>query len=152
MEAGMGCRGSWYLEATHEDFYEADSFGTLLRSDAGAGCAPFLMNGLTVAMEPYVPLSVLTTSLPGAAVGVHYSVVLEVPRTRDIVVWALVDGSLPPGLTLTGGGEIVGTPSTEGTWLFTVEARTGTWLPSGELSEEGLEVAEAELSLQVAGG
>jgi hypothetical protein len=152
LEAGTGCRGSWYLEVSHADYYADDEYGTLLRADAGAGCSPFEMDGLTLAMEPYLPLAVLTTSLPAATVGVHYSVFLQATRTRDIVVWSLPEGSLPPGLTLSAAGEIAGTPSTGGTWTFTVEARTGTWGPDGELLEDGLEVAQAELSLQVTGG
>lgn len=46
----------------------------------------------------------------------------------EVVNWTLLNGTLPPGLTFTGGliqqAEISGTPTTEGSYTFTVEAAT----------------------------
>ena len=67
------------------------------------------------------PLSITTASLPGGDVNEAYTASLAasggtLPRT-----WSLASGSLPPGVTLNvSSGEIRGTPTTGGTFSFTV--------------------------------
>ena len=67
-----------------------------------------------------------TMSLPDAIVGTAYSAMIVVidPPTTYIVT----DGSLPPGLSLNEDtGEITGTPTTEGTYVFSVTSTQGTF-------------------------
>lgn len=79
-------------------------------------------------------LRILTNTLPaGASVGVLYSVTLDVrlvtnlnPLTGstpnpDSLTWSVISGALPPGLTLSNG-VISGTPTTEGSYTFQVQA------------------------------
>jgi Peptidase family C25/Putative Ig domain/Ig-like domain from next to BRCA1 gene/Matrixin len=68
------------------------------------------------------PLSITTTSLPNGAVGTPYSQTLLASGGTLPYSWSLVQGSgtLPPGLTLTAAGVISGTPTTAGTYNFTV--------------------------------
>lgn len=66
------------------------------------------------------PLSVTTTSLPNGAVGTSYSQSLQASGGTQPYSWSLVQGTLPPGLTLTAAGLISGMPTTSGTYNFTV--------------------------------
>src|SRR5262249_6848975 len=55
-----------------------------------------------------------------AAVGTAYSSSLHVSGASGSVVFSIISGSLPPGLTLSSStGMISGTPTTAGTYTFT---------------------------------
>jgi Putative Ig domain len=67
------------------------------------------------------PLTVTTTSLPGASTGAAYSAGLAATGgTGTGYTWSLASGSLPAGLALSSGGVISGTPTATGTVSFTV--------------------------------
>jgi len=63
-------------------------------------------------------LAIVTGRLPDGVVGRPYFYELEEECGGDI--WFLADGSLPPGISLTGDGVLVGTPSRSGEYFFTV--------------------------------
>jgi hypothetical protein len=46
--------------------------------------------------------------------------------TDTTATWSLAGGNLPPGLNLTGAGVLEGTPTTEGSYQFTVRAQDGS--------------------------
>lgn len=70
--------------------------------------------------------NITTTSLPGASVGSAYSQTLAATGTTPIT-WSVASGSLPTGLSLnTSSGAITGTPTTAGTYSFTIGAANGT--------------------------
>jgi hypothetical protein len=87
-------------------------------------------------------LAVTTTSLPVAIPGRPYNTQLTFsnPEAGWPVVWDIVKGSLPGGLTLSGTGVISGTPTGADTKTFTVRAR-----------EPFRRSGEKELTLMVAG-
>lgn len=66
-------------------------------------------------------LSVTTTSLPDGVVGTAYSQTLNATGGVTPYAWARTVGNLPPGLTMSTGGVITGTPTTAGTYTFTVK-------------------------------
>jgi large repetitive protein len=79
-------------------------------------------------------LRILTNTLPqGASVSVPYSVTLDVQLVTNLnpptgstpnpssLTWSVISGALPPGLTLSNG-VISGTPTTEGSYQFQVQA------------------------------
>ncbi|MBF0505630.1 MAG: putative Ig domain-containing protein [Nitrospirae bacterium] len=68
-------------------------------------------------------LSITTTSpLPGGTVGTGYSTTLASSGSVAPLSWVISSGSLPPGLSLTAStGVISGTPSTSGSYSFTVQ-------------------------------
>jgi hypothetical protein len=65
----------------------------------------------------------ITTSspLPGGFVGSSYAQTLSASGGTPPYIWSLISGSLPPGLTLSSGGAISGTPAAAGTASFTVQ-------------------------------
>jgi hypothetical protein len=72
------------------------------------------------------PVLILTTSLPQATVGQVYSAQLLAQGGTPPIVWSVISGSLPNGLSLNGStGIISGTPTTAGTSNFEVLALDG---------------------------
>jgi YVTN family beta-propeller protein len=68
-----------------------------------------------------VQLKVPTGSLPPGAIGTAYNQVLQATGGTSPYIWSRASGNLPPGLTLNSGtGAISGTPSTAGTFSFTL--------------------------------
>jgi hypothetical protein len=64
---------------------------------------------------------ITTTSLPSGIVGTAYSATINAMGSTPIT-FTLASGSLPPGLSLSSAGVISGTPTTAGTFSFTVRA------------------------------
>jgi DNA-binding beta-propeller fold protein YncE len=73
-----------------------------------------------------------TTSSPSGTVGVAYSQALVTEGDQGTVTYSLVSGALPPGLVL---GSVSGTPTTPGTYNFTVRA-TDTISGIGAFSDD----------------
>ena len=63
----------------------------------------------------------VNTTLPKGTAGKSYSLALGKGGTAPIT-WSLESGSLPNGLSLTSTGVITGTPTTDGTFNFTIKA------------------------------
>lgn len=67
-------------------------------------------------------LAITNNPLPSGFVGVPYSDTLAVQGGSAPFLFTLFSGALPPGLTLSSGGALSGTPTTIGTYNFTVRA------------------------------
>jgi hypothetical protein len=67
------------------------------------------------------PLSVATTSLPNGSVGIAYSQAVLPGGGTSPFTWTLATGALPPGLTLSSTGVVSGTPTTAGSFHFSVQ-------------------------------
>jgi hypothetical protein len=81
---------------------------------AATGCDPCSING------PITP-----GSLPDGQVEQAYFFQLSPPteeRCAEDVVFSLVAGSLPPGMKLSKGGALDGTPTRSGAYSFTITA------------------------------
>lgn len=74
---------------------------------------------ITIAAAP----AVTTSSLPNGEVGAAYAATLTGSGGTPPYTWTLAAGSLPlpPGLALAGSGGIAGTPTSSGTFGFTVQ-------------------------------
>jgi hypothetical protein len=70
-------------------------------------------------------LAITTGSLPDAAIGTSYSKQLDA-SLQAALTWSVTSGNLPPGLALATSGLISGTPTTAGTFSFTVQVTSGT--------------------------
>jgi hypothetical protein len=74
-------------------------------------------------------LAIGTADLPDGQTGASYAQSLSLMGGAFPVTWAIVDGALPPGLSLTTGGAIAGIPTDVGAYTFTARATdaTGCW-------------------------
>ncbi len=73
---------------------------------------------------PVTPNAVPTLSFaapPGGEVGVAYSQQLTVTNGTSPFAWTVTAGSLPAGVTLSSTGLLAGTPTTAGSYTFTVQ-------------------------------
>jgi hypothetical protein len=84
-------------------------------------------NGVVnIVVPPCGGIQVLTAAqLPGGQAGSFYSVQFDALSCADNFNWSLNSGTLPPGLTLAGGGVLNGTPTNSGTFDFTLHVGDG---------------------------
>jgi len=75
---------------------------------------------LSILINPAVPPTITTTSLPGGTVGLPYSQTLAATGGTGTLAWTRSAGSLPTNLALSSAGIISGTPTNTGTSNFTV--------------------------------
>jgi hypothetical protein len=79
---------------------------------------PDVFNGLIREVGP-----IITAPLPGGSTGDAYSAAATVAATTGPVTFSVSSGSLPPGLILDpSSGDISGTPTSGGTFTFTLSA------------------------------
>jgi hypothetical protein len=75
-------------------------------------------------LTPFLAPSIVTTSLPDAPTGQAYQQTLAAKGGVPFYDWRVTGGALPAGISLDRfTGTISGTPSTAGTYSFTVELR-----------------------------
>ena len=108
------------------------TFTVKAENDAG-----FVTKELSIEIAPTPPTgtkpTVTTSTLPSGKVRTAYSQTLTV--TGDVpITWSLAGGRLPTGLTLSDTGLISGTPTTSGTYSFTVKAENGVGYATKALS------------------
>ena len=73
-----------------------------------------------------VALTVVTPStLASGVVGASYSQTLAATGGIPPYTWSVTSGTWPPGLALSAGGVISGTPAAAGAYSFTVQAKDG---------------------------
>ena len=89
----------------------------------GGACPPRQCPCPTVTISP--------TALPAANIAVAYSWALSASGGTAPYTFALASGSLPPGMTLTAGGVLTGTPTKVGAFGFTVQATDAAGCTSG---------------------
>ena len=83
-------------------------------------------------INPGYPL-ILTESLPNGEIGEIYQQTLEVMSDTP-VSWSLESGSLPTGLALSSAGTIIGAPTENGLYKFTVKATNALGVDTKALS------------------
>jgi len=68
-------------------------------------------------------LTITTTALPGASLSTAFTTTLLTANAQGSVTWSVASGSLPPGFSLgAASGVLAGTPTSQGTFNFTVQA------------------------------
>jgi len=70
--------------------------------------------------------SVLPDTLPHGSAGTAYTQTLLASGAVDPVTWYSVSGTMPPGITVSAIGVVSGTPTTAGSYTFTVGADDST--------------------------
>jgi large repetitive protein len=79
-------------------------------------------------------ISITTSTLPGATLGVPYSQTLQTTGGSGSLAWSVLAGSLPTGLTLSNLGVLSGTPTLVGTSAITVLVTSGVATATQNLS------------------
>lgn len=74
------------------------------------------------------PLSITSGAMNTGITGQKYNAALTAAGGTSPYRWSLVGGALPPGLDMSGGGAISGTPVSTGTYTFAVQV-SDTSLP-----------------------
>jgi hypothetical protein len=78
-------------------------------------------------VQPCGSVQIYTSSpLPNGQVGNYYSVQFNASSCNGNFNWSVNSGTVPPGLTLYSGGAFNGTPTTNGTFNFTVHVSDGS--------------------------
>ena len=91
-----------------------------VRAFNSTGNSPYSNEAAVVTPSNPSSLSIATTTLPDATVGVSYSRTLVASGGRPDYGWLVESGALPPGLSMSQSGTISGTPSTAGTSNFSL--------------------------------
>jgi hypothetical protein len=80
----------------------------------------------TLSLTVTSPLTIPSASLPGGIIGTPYSHVMAASGGTGPYTWSLSSGALPPGITLAADGTLSGTPSANGSSLFTLQVADST--------------------------
>lgn len=105
-----GYAGSWYYALI------ADRYNDVLETNENNNT---LQAGFISITGGATAITITTTSLPAASVGVNYNQQL-LQSGASSPYWYLASGNLPQGLSLSSSGVISGVPSVAGTASFTV--------------------------------
>lgn len=98
---------------------QSGSFTVTITATDAAGCQGSRIYSAVVNCPV---ITIAPATLPGGAPGLPYSQTLTASGGTAPYAFALVSGSLPPGLTLSADGTVSGTPTTVGSSTFTVQA------------------------------
>lgn len=79
-------------------------------------------------------ITVMPSPVPNGTVGLPYNVTLFLQGDSLPTVWSVIAGVLPDGLTLASNGLLSGTPTSDGTSNFTVQADSGTRVCTKDLA------------------
>ena len=137
-----------FREASHAHFRVNLPQGFLLFSLLVAallwssGCAGVVSGGGAAQVKP-AALLISVSSLPNGTAQKTYSASLAATGGTAPYGWSVTQGSLPAGISISGSGQISGTPTQAGTFTFTVTA-TDSSVPT--------KTATASLSITVAAG
>ncbi len=97
----------------------------LKRALSLATCSVLLVFALSCATgrppTPVLPLVISPAALPAAVINVPYSTTLTSVGGVGPFTWAIASGTLPPGLSISAGGVISGTPTVLGSTTFKVQ-------------------------------
>lgn len=110
-----------------------DSYITWLTSGASYWSSPAGLLPVDV-VENYVvqPAAITTDRLWDGTVGYEYEQLLAATGTD--ILWSIDSGTLPAGLKLSSTGTISGTPTTSGTYTFTLKASNSESEDTKEMS------------------
>ena len=71
------------------------------------------------------PVAITTQTLPNGTVNSSYTATLTASGGSTPYAWSVSSGQLPPGVTLSAGGSLSGTPTNSGQFSFTVQVLDG---------------------------
>ncbi|MFY9611198.1 MAG: putative Ig domain-containing protein [Blastocatellia bacterium] len=96
------------------------AYGFRVRAFNSTGVSSYSNEATVITPATSSGLSISTTNLPDATVGVSYSRTLAASGGRPDYSWLVESGALPPGLSMSQSGTISGTPSSAVTSNFSL--------------------------------
>ena len=90
-----------------------------VRATGSTGCTGSRAYSLTITCAG---ITLSPSSLPSGSRGTPYSATISATGGQPPYTFARTAGALPPGLTLSAGGSLTGTPTQDGNYSFTVTA------------------------------
>jgi hypothetical protein len=120
--------------------------GNLTFSSNSATAIPTVALSGTGVAAAVTPLVLTTSSLPSGAAGTAYNATMSASGGTAPYTWSLVQGTLPPGLTLSSTGSISGTPSAVGTSSFTVQVKDSAASPQAATATESISITSSTTS------
>jgi hypothetical protein len=119
------------IAGTLPDGLKLSSAGVLSGTPTTPGTSDFTVQvtdsskpALTVSRDlslTVTPMTVATTSLPDATLGVAYKGKLVTSGGKSAFHWTILSGALPAGVKLSSAGALSGTPTAPGTANFVVQ-------------------------------
>jgi hypothetical protein len=98
---------------------------------------------------PVTPVQITTTSLAGGQTGASYSTSLAASGGKTPYSWSVSSGSLPTGLSLSSAGQISGTPTSAGTFSFTVKVTDASSPAQSATANLSITITVAVATLQI---
>ena len=122
---------------------------TVTTATAGCAAAPDPATYSLTVLQQCSPLNFISQSqLPSADEGQSFMYQLQTSGGQPPVIFKLVSGSLPPGLTLNASGLISGTPVSPGNYSFTIEA-TDSCIPQTQSVQRAFSLTVDALSVSL---
>lgn len=109
------------------------SFSFTVKASDSVGATATRVLSVTIASASSPPpagVSITTTTLPDGTAGSSYASTLSASGGTAPYSWSIVSGALPPGLTLSSGGSLGGTPTTAGTYTVSIKVTDGSGAPA----------------------
>ena len=96
----------------------AGDYDLTVEATDASGCSGILDYSITVCSV----ITVSPSTLPNGTVGTAYSQIITASGGTEPYDFSITTGKLPPGLYLWPGGEVFGTPKSQGSYTFTISA------------------------------
>lgn len=122
---GLSLSAAGVISGTPTQINLAGNTLTLQAQDSGS---PAQIASVTFTIRIASALAITTApgSLPDAIIGVPYSFTFQSSGGITPINWTLASGPLPAGLTLNSNGTLRGTPTSMGSFTFTIQAADGS--------------------------
>jgi hypothetical protein len=113
-------------------------------TDSTSPTAQTATKSLTITVASVAsPVQISTSSLPSGQAAVPYSTTLAAIDGTSPYKWSITSGALPAGLTLASSGLISGSPTTSGTFSFTVHVADSASSPTSASRNLSITIAAA---------
>ena len=111
----------------------AGSFTFTVRATDSLGCSGDQIYTIVINATNCPTITVSPTTLPAANAGIPYSQIITASGGAAPYSFAVTSGSLPATLTLSSTGTLSGTPTTPGSYTFTVTATDAAGCPGSQI-------------------
>ncbi len=129
-QVSPGGRENFKIEFVPGEAGDYSAVVSIANNDVAKNPYEFTVTG-TVSAQGTDQLTIDSVAFPDGAVGSDYNVRCRVSGGTPPFHYTVSSGQLPAGLTLTGGGQISGTPSAAGDFVFTIKVTDSGGPPSG---------------------